>query len=108
MTLRILLIALALASFLTASLVTRTTAQVASTVEEHYGCTYMLREFKKKYQEKKYAAFAKGRAFSITGMVGCGSAWNQSSQAKADKVAMVNCRKQARNPDKCYISHRTK
>ncbi len=74
----------------------------------NFGCTGLLMKFKKEHQTKKYAAFAKGRAFTITGMLGCGASWNKKSQAHADKDAMDRCRKRARNPDKCYISHRTK
>ncbi|MEP3048328.1 MAG: hypothetical protein ABJL55_23440 [Roseibium sp.] len=75
---------------------------------KNFGCSELLSKFKKEYRKIKYAAFAKGRAFTITGMLGCGAVWNRKTQASADKAAMDSCRKKARNPDKCYISHRTK
>jgi hypothetical protein len=78
------------------------------TPEEYYGCSMALKRFRKELQQQNYAAFARGRAFSITGMRGCGYAWNKKSQAQADQTALRNCRKKARNPDKCYVSDRTK
>ena len=83
-------------------------AKVKLNQYEYYGCTYRLHHFRRELQTKKYAAFAKGRAFTITGMMGCGMAWNEKSQAAADKVAIAKCRKVAKNPDKCYVSDRTK
>lgn len=83
-------------------------AEVKLNQYEYYGCTYRLHQFRRDLQTKKYAAFAKGRAFTITGMMGCGMAWGQKSQTIADKVAMGHCRKSAKHPDKCYISDRTK
>lgn len=87
-----------------------TEAKAASPVtpEEYYGCSMALKRFRKELQQQKYAAFARGRAFTITGMRGCGYAWNRKSQAQADQAALRNCRKKARNPDKCYVSDRTK
>ncbi|MCA1244914.1 hypothetical protein LC092_20920 [Stappia stellulata] len=83
-------------------------AGVALNQRDYYGCTFRLQEFRKEHQQKKYAAFARGRAFSITGMRGCGWTSNQRTQAIADRVAMEKCRKNAKNPDKCYVSDRTK
>ncbi|MTH97684.1 hypothetical protein [Roseibium sp. RKSG952] len=82
-------------------------SNVELTKERHYGCTYMLKEWRAEHQQKTYSAFARGRALSITGMAGCGAAWNKKTQAEADRIAMENCRKAARNPDRCYISDRT-
>jgi hypothetical protein len=83
-------------------------AGVALNQRDYYGCTFSLQKFRKELQQKKYAAFARGRAFSITGMRGCGWTSNQRTQAIADRIAMEKCRKAAKNPDKCYVSDRTK
>lgn len=83
-------------------------AGVALNQRDYYGCTFRLQEFRKEHQQKKYAAFARGRAFSITGMRGCGWAFGERSQDIADRIAMKMCRKNAKNPDKCYVSDRTK
>lgn len=72
-----------------------------------YGCTFSLKRFRMKYKQVKYSAFAKGRAFSITGMRGCGWSVGERTQARADKVAMDKCRKNARNPDRCEVTERT-
>ncbi|WP_428640937.1 hypothetical protein [Roseibium sp.] len=76
-----------------------------------YGCTEVFNAFKSAINAPdkhlmKYAAFAKGRAFTITGMKGCGWAHGKKTQAEADRIAMADCRKNARNPDKCYIALR--
>ncbi|KZM48128.1 hypothetical protein [Labrenzia sp. OB1] len=78
-----------------------------------YGCTEVFNAFRSAINAHdkhlmKYAAFARGRAFTITGMKGCGWAHGKKSQAEADRVAMENCRKDAKNPDKCYIALRYK
>ena len=73
----------------------------------HYSCTFDLKRFRMKHQQVKYSAFARGRAFTITGMKGCGMSVGQRSQAIAGKLALKKCREVARNPDKCYVSDRT-
>ena len=78
-----------------------------------YGCTEVYNDFKSAINAHdkhlmKYAAFARGRAFTITGMKGCGWAHGKKTQAEADRVAMERCRERARNPDKCYIALRYK
>lgn len=72
-----------------------------------YGCTNALKRWGKEASHIKFAAFAKRRAFTVTGMRGCGFSWGQKSQSEADAVALRNCQKNTDSPDKCYISHRT-
>ncbi|CTQ54177.1 hypothetical protein LP7551_02709 [Roseibium album] len=78
---------------------------------EKYGCSKTFRAFKSAINAHdkhlmKYAAFAKGKAFTITGMKGCGWSHGQKTQAQADRKAIASCRKAAKNPDKCYIALR--
>lgn len=85
----------------------------ASARDDKYLCSEVFRSFKSAINAHdkhlmKYAAFAKGRAFTITGMKGCGWAHGEKTQAKADRLAMKNCRANAKNPDKCYIALRYK
>ena len=80
---------------------------VDPTTRAYFSCTFNLKRFRMKHQHVKYSAFARGRAFTITGMKGCGMSVGQRSQAIADKLALKKCRKVARNPDKCYVSDRT-
>jgi hypothetical protein len=81
-------------------------ASSATKKEPAFGCSVTLKKFRNEKNKKKYAAFAKGKAFTITGMMGCGYSWGQKSQAEADALALSNCRKRARNPEKCFISDR--
>jgi hypothetical protein len=76
--------------------------------ESLFGCTSALHKWKKDYQKLKYSSFARGRAFTITGMLGCGYSYGQKTQEIANDLAMGHCRKNARNPNKCYISDITK
>jgi hypothetical protein len=80
----------------------------AGAAEPVFDCSEKLARFKADYQSRAYAAFARGRANTITGMRGCGLAWNQESQHAADALAMSLCRQRARDPDRCYISDRTR
>ncbi|WP_422377253.1 hypothetical protein [Roseibium sp.] len=87
--------------------------EAANAKDNKFLCSEVFRSFKSAINAHdkhlmKYAAFAKGRAFTITGMKGCGWAHGKKTQAEADRVAMKNCRKSAKNPDKCYIALRYK
>lgn len=83
-------------------------APAGANAQGNLSCSELLSRWKKTNQKQKYAAFAKGRALTITGMMGCGYSFKQKSQAVADALAMKYCRENARNPDGCYISDRTK
>jgi hypothetical protein len=74
-----------------------------------YNCTKALAKFrndKLKYSDYGYVAFAKGRAFTETGMFGCGWSAYQKTQADADTMAMDRCAKLAVNPSRCVIIER--
>lgn len=74
-----------------------------------YGCSAALAKFRNdrsKYSRYGYIAFAKGPAFTETGMRGCGWAAFQKTQADADAKAMAGCIKRAANPSRCVIIER--
>lgn len=73
-----------------------------------YSCTYKLQFFRQHIQRHRpYAAFARGRAPTSTGMQGCGTTWGHPTQRAADKAAMSACRKGAKYPDRCFVSDRS-
>lgn len=100
-------LAIAVVSIWTAIVSAFARPAIAAT-EPAFGCSASYQDWKKKRQHQRYAAFAKGKAFTITGMMGCGYSWGQKTQAQADAIAIRFCREKARNPDQCYISDRTK
>ena len=72
-------------------------------IDQYFGCSATLRELRKRKNELKYLAFAKRRALSITGMRGCGYAWNQVNQKVADEKALANCREREKRPGQCVL-----
>lgn len=80
-----------------------------NTTKTLYGCTASLAKFRNdraRYSGYGYIAFAKGPAFTETGMRGCGWSAFQKTQAKADELAMARCVEAAANPSRCVIIER--
>jgi hypothetical protein len=74
-----------------------------------YACTAALAKFRndrQKYTGYGYIAFAKGPAFTETGMRGCGWTAFAKTQEAADAKAMAGCTRVAANPSRCVVIER--
>lgn len=99
--------------FVSVALLATATPSSADAWKSKYKCNQVFRAFGSAINAydkhlMKYAAFAKGSGFSLTGMKGCGWANGKKTQAEADRIAMKMCREDAKDPDKCHIALRYK